>query len=102
MAGDGLVSAAVPFAGGSKLVYSLESSPACVDPVASFDRGEVLVRLPESMVREWANSDEVSIASEHDVGSGQVLHLLVEKDFACLAPRDGEDETDMYPHPAQD
>jgi hypothetical protein len=28
-----------------------------------------------------------------------VLGILVEKDFACLAPREGEDESDMYPHP---
>jgi hypothetical protein len=30
------------------------------------------------------------------------LNILVEKDFACLAPRAGEDERDMYPHPNAD
>jgi hypothetical protein len=28
-----------------------------------------------------------------------MLKILVEKDFACLAPREGEDESDMFPHP---
>ena len=34
---------------------------------------------------------------QHD--NGDVLSILVEKDFACLAPREGEDESDMFPHP---
>jgi hypothetical protein len=28
-----------------------------------------------------------------------MLRILVEKDFACLAPREGEDESDMFPNP---
>ena len=28
--------------------------------------------------------------------------ILVEKDFQCLAPREGEDESDMFPHPDGD
>ena len=102
VASDGLVSATVPFSSGKKLVYCVESSPACVDPVAAFEDGEVSVRLPESTVKQWAGSEEVSIASEQDIGGGEILRILVEKDFACLAPREGEDESDMFPHPSQD
>ncbi len=36
-----------------------------------------------------------------DVDDGDSLKILVEKDFACLAPREGEDESDMYPHPLE-
>jgi hypothetical protein len=97
----GMVNATVTFADGNRLVYCLESSPACVDPVATFEGGEMLVRLPESMVQHWAASDEVSMASEQALGGGEVLSILVEKDFACLAPREGEDESDMFPHPEQ-
>lgn len=98
----GLVRAFVPFAGGVRLIYSLESSPACVDPVAQFANGELSVRLPQSAVQQWVSGDDVAIASEQQLDQGGFLKILVEKDFACLAPRDGEDESDMYPHPGKD
>jgi hypothetical protein len=98
---DGLVGGAVSFAGGSRLVYCLESSPACVDPVAHFESSELKVRVPESIVQQWATSDEVSIEAEQGLDEGGYLKILVEKDFACLAPREGEDESDMYRHPEE-
>lgn len=57
------------------------------------------VRVPPMDVNQWAESERVSIRSEQDLGNGELLHILIEKDFACLAPREGEDETDMYPNP---
>ncbi|MBT8077426.1 MAG: hypothetical protein KJO31_02570 [Gammaproteobacteria bacterium] len=98
---DGLVSATVPFAGGVRFDYVLESSPACVKPVAQFSNNSLTVRLPQKEVRDWATSEAVSIASEQLLDDGGSLNILVEKDFACLAPREGEDESDMYPHPAE-
>ena len=101
LSSDGLIGSAVLFAGGSRLGYCLESSPACVDPVAHFESSELKVRLPESAVQHWATSDEVSIEAEQGLDEGGYLKILVEKDFACLAPRAGEDESDMFPHPEE-
>ena len=101
LADAGLVSAAVAFPNGAQLVYSLESSPACVDPVANFTDGELAIRVPQQQVQDWASSNEVSIAAEQALDEGGYLAILVEKDFACLAPRDGEDESDMFPHPQE-
>lgn len=102
MGSDGLVSASVAFSGGAKLIYCIESSPACVDPVAQFSDGQLSIRLPKSWVSDWvASDDRVAISSEQQLDQGEVLKILVEKDFACLAPREGEDESDMYPHPQQ-
>lgn len=98
---DGLVGGKVPFPEGAQLVYCLESSPACVDPTAQFANGELSVRLPESAVQHWAASDEVSIRAVQTLEDGGTLNILVEKDFACLAPREGEDESDMFPHPEE-
>ena len=47
----------------------------------------------------WANSEQVSISGEQVLDDGEKLNILVEKDFACLAPREGEDESDMFEHP---
>ena len=98
---DGIVGGKVVFAGGSRLIYCVESSPACVDPAAQFESGELSVRLPESTVLRWADSEEVSIESAQTLDDGDTLKILVEKDFACIAPRDGEDESDMFRNPQE-
>jgi hypothetical protein len=50
---------------------------------------------------QWATSEQVSIEANEALDDGDSLKILVEKDFACLAPREDEDETDMYPHPLE-
>ena len=97
---DGLVGARTGFPGGRVLSYVVESSPASVTPEAFFSDNVVTVRLPETTVLGWATSDQVSIEANQVLDDGDTLSLLVEKDFACLAPREGEDESDMFPHPA--
>ena len=95
----GLVAAKTGFAGGGELGYVVESSPASVTPEAVLSDSTVTVRLPESTVLAWADSEQVSIVGEQQLAEGNALAILVEKDFACLAPREGEDESDMFPHP---
>ena len=95
----GVVSATTAFPGGREFRYRVESSPASVNPGALFSENVITVRLPESAVLAWATSDQVSMSGEQLLDDGNKLLVLVEKDFACLAPRDGEDESDMFPHP---
>jgi hypothetical protein len=99
---EGLVRASTSFPGGGEFRYEIESSPASVNPAASLSDNKITVRLPESTVGAWAASEQVSITGEQQHKNGEQLSILVEKDFACLAPREGEDEADMYPHPAAD
>jgi hypothetical protein len=96
---DGIVQSRTAFPGGREFVYEVESSPASVSPGAFLSDGKVTIRLPESAVLAWANSEQVSITGEQQHKNGDKLDILVEKDFACLAPREGEDESDMFPHP---
>ena len=67
--------------------------------ILTFSDNVLTVRLPESIVLAWATTEQVSIEGEQSLDDGEKLRILVEKDFACLAPREGEDESDMYPHP---
>ena len=99
---DGLVSAQTGFPGGRTFSYVVESSPASFKPAAFFSDNVVTVRIPETTVLAWATSEQVSIEGEQVLDDGETLSLLVEKDFVCLAPREGEDESDMYPHPETD
>ena len=54
------------------------------------------------MVLAWATTDQVSMQGKQVLDDGSKLQILVEKDFACLAPRDDEDGFDMFPHPDAD
>ncbi|MDX1482134.1 MAG: hypothetical protein R3315_10680 [Woeseiaceae bacterium] len=96
---EGIVSARTRFADGAGFDYVLESSPASVAPTATFEDGRMLVRLPADTVDRWADSDQVTIAAEQPLDDGAILSILVEKDFACLSPREDEDESDLYEHP---
>lgn len=96
---DGLVRGRVRFAGSNTFDYVLESSPATVKPEAHLSNNVLTVRIPVMDIKQWAESEQVSIRSDQLLDDGDQLRILVEKDFHCLAPREGEDESDMYPHP---
>ncbi|MDA0678998.1 MAG: hypothetical protein O3A13_06395 [Proteobacteria bacterium] len=98
----GLVKGRVQFAGSNSFDYVLESSPATVKPEAHISNNVLTVRIPQLDISQWAESEQVSITSGQSLDDGDQLTILVEKDFACLAPRDGEDESDMFPHPDAD
>jgi hypothetical protein len=99
---QGLVSARTAFPGGREFQYVVESSPASVSPGAFLSDGVMTVRLPETTVLAWAATEQVSILGEQLLQDGEKVSILVEKDFTCLAPRAGEDESDMFPHPQAD
>ena len=84
------------FPGGTTLTYALivADTPA-VDARFAVTRIEVV--LPRHDAIEWATGTDVSLRSQQrDEG---FLDILVEKDFACLEPRDADDDTDRYPNP---
>jgi len=62
--------------------------------VVSFRDGFIHIEIEKSGLSKWASSTEVGI----DFTSGK-LQVLVEKDFACLITRDGEDDADAFPNP---
>lgn len=73
------------------------------DIAASFDNSNIVVSVPRSKVKDWANSDEVSMYAEQHVDNAGTLTLLIEKDFSCLEPghhRECEDDVDTFPHPS--
>ncbi len=93
------MSARTDFPGGREFRYEIESSPASVTPAAFLSDNVLTVRLPETSVLAWATTEQVSIKGEQLLDEGENLTIIVKKDFSCLASREGEDESDMYPHP---
>jgi hypothetical protein len=95
----GMVEDRVRFGGGAALTYRLTRDAKAAAMSASFAEGAVEVRIPAGSVREWAGSNEVTLAGAQPIAAGDELRILVEKDFACLAPRENEDESDNFENP---
>jgi hypothetical protein len=95
---EGVVEERVPFAAGVSLVYRLRRDAAASEITATFRNGAVEVLVPERNAREWCTTQLVTLAREQPLPDG-ALRITLEKDFACLAPREGEDESDNFPHP---
>jgi hypothetical protein len=99
---EGSVRATVSFPGGASLEYALETSSMTGQPRANYSSDRLVVQIPQAEARQWAQTEQVSISAAQPLGDGdRSLSILVEKDFACLAPREGEDDTDMFPHPLE-
>lgn len=98
---EGEVTSSAAFPGDQSLHYVVKSSGQSEKVAAKFDRRAIVVTIPAGVVREWATSESVSIHGSEPLAGNESLAILVEKDFACLAPREGEDESDMFPHPRQ-
>ena len=61
---------------------------------AVFDDGAMRVSLPAATARRWAETDEVSLH-----GAAGAVSILIEKDFDCLEPREGDEKLDTFPNP---
>jgi hypothetical protein len=96
------VAANTGFMDGRTFSYVVESTAKTEAPAARFADNSIIVSLPVTTVTAWADSEQVSIEGVQALPGGDSLSILVEKDFACLAPREGEDESDMFPHPQAD
>lgn len=92
------VTCATHFTDGEVFQYKLSVSDGA-EVQASFIAGCIEVELPVSTARQWAASDsEISIIASQALHTG-TLQLLVEKDFECLDPRDGEDQSNRFRNP---
>jgi hypothetical protein len=98
LADSGSVEERVHMTPSGVLVYRLARTTEAATLGASFVAGVVEIQVPEKTALDWCASDLVTL--EHVQPHGAVrLRIVVEKDFACLAPRADEDESDNFPHP---
>lgn len=62
---------------------------------AEFSSPRIVVDIPKNWTEGWDKNDVTGF----DVTDEDGLLILVEKDFQCLKPREGEDESNLYPNP---
>ncbi len=87
--------------GTETLRCSVETSADVSALCAELTSNTIRVRMPMAAALHWANSDEVGMLAEQVTPAGPLL-LLIEKDFACLQPRDPslrEDDSDAFMNP---
>jgi hypothetical protein len=99
---SGRVSERVRFSAvpGESLTYTIASSAEAKEIAASFAENEIKVVVPAVAAKEWAGSTQVGMDRVQPIDADGGLSILIEKDFRCLAPRPGEDQTDSFAHPA--
>ncbi len=96
----GVVEGRTRFPNGSTFTFALEALEQGEAPSAAYDSNRMVVRLPAAEIAAWATDDTaVSLTGELNLPDGGPLTLLVEKDFRCLAPREGEDQSDLFTNP---
>ncbi|HET8738024.1 MAG TPA: hypothetical protein VFM69_15645 [Pricia sp.] len=78
--------------------YALRMDETTDELLARFKTNTITLRVPQKMAADWDANNKVGFENTVLLGNGNELHLLLEKDFACLDDR-GEDESDNYPNP---
>lgn len=81
---------------GAALEYSVHADKTAREMSVQFADQALRVTVPAHAILEWAATEQISLSATHGP-----TRILVEKDFACLQPREGEDDSDAFPHPGQ-
>ena len=98
LAERGEVEDRICFPGGTALRYRLRVDVESDVITASYGLNLIDILVPAPLAERWCGSDLVTLSGSQPLASGE-LRLVLEKDWACLAPREGEDESDNFPHP---
>jgi hypothetical protein len=88
----------VDFGAGHALVYKLCADRENKEITASYIDNIIEIRIPWQALGSWARSEQVGLSHQVPIATGE-LKILIEKDFACLAPRADEEESEHYTHP---
>jgi len=98
IASAGAAEDSVRFSPSTELRYRVEVKPTG-EVEADFRAPLLRIVVPKARVERWLRPDEVAIEDRQPVGDGGTLRILLEKDYSCLAPRGGEDDSDLFANP---
>lgn len=82
-----------------QLTYSLHSTVDGQSIALEYSSGTLRILLPSQMCEGWMDSDLVGFREDVPVEGGEPVTVLVEKDFACLTPRDPVEDAGAFPNP---
>lgn len=79
--------------------YRLDKTAEADTVSASFEDNCLKISIPVVDAEEWVKSERVGIESAQPAGDNNVLRILIEKDFACLDNRAGDEDSDTFTNP---
>lgn len=82
----------------TQFTYKVQLESKIQELEASFSENTIILKVPEADGNNWFDSDNVGFENTMSLKNGNQLHLLLEKDFACLE-NTTEDQSDNYPNP---
>lgn len=98
LASSGMIGETTHFPGNQSLSYSVGTASDDEADVR-FEMNIIKVRLPKEQIQSWSTSEEVGIYFDVEMDSSTMLQVKVEKDYACLTVREGEDDSKAFPNP---
>ena len=101
LASVGRIGEVISFGAGRALGYSLESDASVRTLHARYTADAITVGVSPALVRQWAETDLVTLEEHQPLDGDQTLRIVVEKDFACLVARAGEDDSDAFANPRE-
>lgn len=87
------------FGANTAFTYALASKDNIETLSAGFGGSIMSMYVPAAMVAEWVSTEKVGYSHHMDIGNGQQLFLLLEKDFKCIDSSVEEDQSDNYDNP---
>jgi hypothetical protein len=94
---EGRIEEQTPFES-SVFSYAVQQSRDVDQLTASFENNKITLLVPAVYVEDWAINTIIGFDAKMQVGTGETLFLLLEKDFKCLDLA-GEDQSDNYENP---
>ncbi|MCP4459147.1 MAG: hypothetical protein GY816_14165 [Cytophagales bacterium] len=89
----------VSFPEGERFVYELRITDRFE---AVLESTSLSISIPEPDAFRWIQTDEVQLENTFDLPNGDVLALLIEKDYKCLVDCLNENESDTFPNKSKE
>ena len=95
---DGRIECWTGFGPHRRFVYALETDPSIEQLSADFEQDALTVSIPSSWLDDWMEDGRDGFESMQSIDGDQHLHIMVEKDLACVHHE--VRETDLVASPA--
>lgn len=96
---DGIVEESTLLGGAIPFAYRLLVDPQVREIRTGRYAQGIQVRLPQDIALVWSASERVGVSQVEVHPGGRSTSVLIEKDFSCLKPRQGEADQDTFPNP---
>lgn len=80
-------------------VYRVEPSALSGRMALRYNPGHITLLLDASLCSALGNPEQTGFEERIATGTGEEIEVLIEKDFACLQPRNPKEDKGTFPNP---